>query len=341
MRARRHIRNTLFAVTAVALLCPAAVRAQSKTGTTIGQFLLIEPSARISAMGNAGVALYDGIQSIYYNPAAAGQLTRYELQVTHSEWLAGINYDYVALGVPIESVGNFFLSVTSLHSGDIDVRTVGQPLGTGERFTVENLALGVGYGRQFTPRFGAGIQANYVEETVWHTSLRTWTIGAGTAYRFPGGLRLGSSISHFGTRAGFGGRDLRIQYDADPDVFGDNSALPAEQFADDFAVPILFRVGVTMPRELSPNSMLLVSVDAFHPNDNKESVSFGTEWTWNNTLALRAGYQDLFLEDSEVGLTLGVGIGGRIDLSVFDFDYVWADHGRLDATHRFTFALGF
>ncbi len=331
----------LLAVAACALFCPAASLAQSKTGTTIGQFLLIEPSARISAMGNAGVALYDGIQSIYYNPAAAGQLTQYELQVTHSEWLADINYDYFAIGIPIPSIGNFFFAVTSLSSGDIDVRTVDQPLGTGERFTVEDLALGVGYGRQFTPRFGAGIQVNYVQETIWHSSLRTWTLGAGTAYRFPNGLQVGSSLSHFGTRAGYGGRDLRVQYDANTDVFGDNSALPAEQFADDFGVPILFRVGVTMPRQLSENSALLVSVDAFHPNDNKESVSFGTEWTWNRSLALRAGYQDLFLEDSEVGLTLGVGVGGRIDLSVFDFDYVWADHGRLDATHRFTFALGF
>ena len=43
--------------TLVALLAPATpAAAQSKTGTTLGQFLLIEPSARFTAMGNAGAA---------------------------------------------------------------------------------------------------------------------------------------------------------------------------------------------------------------------------------------------------------------------------------------------
>ena len=59
--------------------------------------------------------------------------------------------------------------MTALNSGDIDVRTVDQPLGTGERYTVSNVALGLGYGRQITSRFAAGLQVNYVTERIWHT----------------------------------------------------------------------------------------------------------------------------------------------------------------------------
>ncbi|TMQ73514.1 MAG: hypothetical protein E6K81_04295 [Candidatus Eisenbacteria bacterium] len=59
----------LAAVLALALSA-APARAQSKTGTAMGQFLLIEPNARVAGMGNAGVALADGLDGVYYNPAA-------------------------------------------------------------------------------------------------------------------------------------------------------------------------------------------------------------------------------------------------------------------------------
>jgi hypothetical protein len=324
------------------LLLPGALFAQSKTGTTIGQFLLIEPSARFAAMGNAGVALADGIQGAYYNPAAVGYLDRYHLQFSHSEWLADISYDYAAVAVPVEEIGTFYASLTSLNSGDIDVRTVDRPLGTGERYSVGDLALGVGYGRVLTDRFAAGLQVVYVQERIWHSTLQTMTVNVGTVYRISdNGLQIGSSLSNYGTRAGFGGRDLRIQYDNDPDVYGDNSSLPAEQYTEEYAVPVLFRVGLSLPREVGEESRLVLALDAFHPNDNTESMSAGAEWTWREMIALRGGYQDLFLSDSEVGLTLGLGIRGAHDGTNFDFDYAWADHGRLSETHRITFVLGF
>ncbi|MFH1278054.1 MAG: PorV/PorQ family protein [Candidatus Eisenbacteria bacterium] len=336
------MRALALALAIIIVSVPAPALGQSKTGTTIGQFLLIEPGARIAAMGNAGAAVAEGIQSVYYNPAALGLLDRWELQFTHSEWLAGIDYDYAALAVPVTGLGTFFGSVTSLNSGEIDVRTVDQPLGTGERYDVGNLALGVGYGRRITDRFSAGVRVNYIEERIWHSTLNTWTVDVGTFYRISeSGLGIGSSLSNYGTRAGYGGRDLRIQYDGDPNIYGDNSSLPAEQFTDQFPVPLLFRVGLSYPRRTGGDGRLLLVVDAFHPNDNTEYVGAGAEWEWKETVALRSGYQDLFKEDSEVGLTLGLGVRGVIDEYHFCFDYGWADYGRLLDTHRVTFGMAF
>ena len=50
----RFARLTLPAV-ALLLTCAGFASAQTNTGTTIGSFTLVEPSARIAAMGNAGV----------------------------------------------------------------------------------------------------------------------------------------------------------------------------------------------------------------------------------------------------------------------------------------------
>ncbi len=322
-----------------ALLAPVPAAAQTKTGTAIAEFLAIEPSARLGAMGNAGVALSDGIESVWFNPGVIGSLERPAVMFTHAAWFADITYDYAAAVFPIGRIGNFFASVTALNSGEIDVRTVDQPLGTGERYDVANTALGLGYGRQITSRFTAAVQFNYVHERIWHSTFSTLTASAGTVYRLSdSGMRLGFSLANIGTQAGFDGRDLAILYDANPGTHGDNSALPGEQSTDEFPVPIIFRLGLSGPVRFSENSELLLLADALHPSDNPESVNVGAEWTVQKTLALRAGYQTLFEQDSQLGLTLGFGV--RLAKGRLRMGYAWADHRYLEGTHRITIALG-
>lgn len=337
------VRNFCFIQAIAVILCANHLaHAQSKTGTTIGQFLLIEPSARAVAMGNAGVALYDEIIGGYYNPAAIGLQSGYGAQFSHSDWLAGINYNYAASSVQLGEIGNLFVSVTSLNSGEIDVRTVAQPLGTGERYTVSDLALGLGYGRQFSDRFSLGVQLSFVQETIWHSSLSTFAVSVGTLYRLSeNGLRLGASISNFGLEAGYSGRDLRIQYDLDTDRFGDNSSLPGEVLTQKYSLPVIFRVGMSWPVNLSRNHQLLLAWNAYHPNDNAESMSVGAEWKLFNIVALRGGYQNLFLDDAETGLTLGAGLHVDLQGYEFRFDYGWADYGRLDNAPIYTIGVTF
>ena len=88
--------------------------------------------------------MYGEVQASYYNPAAIGLFASNGVQFTHSPWIADITYDYAGAGVTLGNFGNIYASVTSLNSGDIDVRTVDQPLGTGERYSVSDLAFGLG-----------------------------------------------------------------------------------------------------------------------------------------------------------------------------------------------------
>lgn len=329
----------------VALACagaPLPARAQSKVGTTIGQFLRIEPSARCAAMGNTGVALFEGVESVYFNVGALGVVSRPSIQFTHSPWFADITYDYAAAALPIRRWGTLFASVTSLSSGEIEVRTVDAPLGTGERYDVSDVAIGLGFGRPVTSRFATGVQVTYARERIWHSSQRFVTFAVGTVYRLTeSGVRLGSSLSNVGTRSSYDGSDLAIQYDNTPGVFGDNSALPASQLTDAFPVPLLFRVGMSVPHRIDESHSVLFMLDALHPNDNSETMNLGTEYTWRELLSLRGGYQALFQTDSELGLTFGFGLEGHLRETQYHVDYAWTDHDHLNETHRLTLVLDF
>ncbi|MFA6438590.1 MAG: PorV/PorQ family protein [Bacteriovoracaceae bacterium] len=330
----------IFIICSALVLAVANLLAQSKTGTSIGAFLSIEPSAHIAAMGNAGVTVYSELQAIYYNPGAVGFMQGTSVQFTHSVWLADIAYDYGVFKFDIEGMGNIYAAFTSLNSGEIDVRTVEQPLGTGERYSVSDVAIGIGIGRQISERFSVGLQANYIQETIWHSAMNAFSFSVGTIYRIsPDGLHLGASISNFGTRGQFSGRDLQVPYDQSISKYGDNSQLQAELLTNDFALPVMFRVGIGMPVQLSESNTLTVAVDAFHPSDNTESMSVGAEYIFDHLIALRAGYQNLFLQDSEVGLTFGTGIEYEMSGYKINFDYGWADHGRLKEAHRISVGI--
>lgn len=316
--------------------------AQSKVGTSFGAFTSIEPDARLAAMGNAGTAAADGLGGAFHNPGTVALVDKRAFEFQHVDWFAGIRHDWIAYAHPLGDIGTVFASFTSLNSGEMIVRTVSQPGGTGERFTVSNQALALGFAHRFSLRFAAAVQANYVQETVFHTSAGTVTFSAGTLYRLSAqGLRIGASLSHFGTRAAYSGRDLDIVYDNVGNQNGDNPALPGQRDTDPFAVPLTFRVGVAQPFALGTDMRLLLAADALHPSDNTESVSLGSELLFRESAAVRLGWQSLFLQDTEVGLTAGAGFKGSIDQLQYHVDYAWADHGRLEDTHRLSFGLLF
>jgi hypothetical protein len=335
--------KNILAAAVMVLFCTEFLQPQSNVGTTLGQFLLIEPSSRISAMGNAGSSITDEPMAAFYNPAAAGHGELIGLQVTHSNWLAGIVYDYAIVHVPFGNGSGMMLNVTSLRSGDIDVRTVDLPLGTGERYSVQNFAFGAGYGMKLTDRVAVGLQATYIQENIWHSSVNLFAINFGTQYQLTdGGVMLGASLSNYGNRNNYTGRDLRIRYDQNKEINGDNSSLPAEYYTEDFGLPILFRVGLSMPFEITEGHQVLLVTDAVHPNNNTESINLGAEYTFSQLFSLRAGYQNVFETDNEQGrLTAGAGLLFETSGVDFKVDYAWTDYEILDSVQRLTVSFAF
>jgi opacity protein-like surface antigen len=194
-----------------------------------------------------------------------------------------------------------------------------------------------------TDRVSIGAQVNYIQESIWHSDLSAFGLNFGVQYEvFKDGLAIGASVSNFGPRSGYSGRDLYLNYDFNTTKHGDNDEIPAELRTDSYSLPTIFRVGAFYPININESNRVLITVDATHPNDNFESLNLGAEWTILKSFSLRVGYRNLFLTDSEGGLTFGA--GAQVELTpgyVAKFDYAYGDYGRLEQTHRFTVGIGF
>lgn len=316
----------------------------NKTGTAAAKFLAIPVGARATAMGGAFVANAYDATAAYWNPGLLNHLEKTELYLMHSEYLADIKLEYVSFAFPLAELGTVALSVTAMNMGEMLITTVDDPEGvaTGS-FDAASFAFGVSYSRRLTDAFAIGGTFKYVSENIWNSRATGIALDAGTIFRTPfDGIRLGVSISNFGTKMQISGDDLLVQQDIDPGIEGNNTSVNARLATDRFDLPLNLRIGAAYDAFQTEHTRLTLEVDGLHPNDNSESINGGAELALlKERFFLRGGYRNLFQEDNENSYTAGFGLRYAGEAITFRVDYAYAEQRHLQGIHQIGFALSF
>lgn len=316
---------------------------QSKVGSTAAPFLNVAIGARPIAMGGAFSATANDVSALFWNPAGVSRINGSEALFSYSNWFADINYNWSGAAINLSDMGTLGLSVTYLDYGKMEVTTLSEQDGTGQMFEATDLALALSYAYNLTDKFSVGGSAKYVQQRIWNSSASSIAFDLGILY-FSDimGIRVGASISNFGADMNIDGKDLLVQHDIDLQIEGNNDEILARLNTDSYPLPLLFRIGLAADIINTDDHLFTIGVDALHPNDNDESLNVGAEYVIYDLIALRGGYKSLFLENSEEGLTFGVGIKYTFapGLGIY-FDYAYQDFGILDYTQNFTLGLRF
>jgi opacity protein-like surface antigen len=339
----KKFQNILLLLLVVPWIAWAQSRQVTNVATTAAPFLEVGVGARAIAMGGAFVSTANDASAIYWNPAGLGRLSRPEIMFVHTEWLADINFDFAGAVIPLGRFGTLGASLTTVGMGDMEVRTVNLPEGTGEYFQARDMALGISYGLSLTDRFALGFNAKYIYQKIWKETAQGMALDIGTLYVTAfHGLRIGAALTNFGTNMKLDGEDLLVYYDVDPNQMGNNDRVFAKLETSSWPLPLNFQAGIAFELLQSRPHRLTIATEAMHPNNNNESLQLGAEYAFHEMFFLRGGYRNLFQEDSEEGLTLGAGFAAQFlsRLRVI-LDYAYADFGRLENAHRFSFIMRF
>ena len=163
---KRTPRAVMLAFILVSALTLGMVqRAQAQIGGAAVVFLMIEPDSRAAGMGNAGVALADNANAIFWNPAGLADQKGTEAALTHSNWLpefkAGLFYEYLVAKHHIDGWGTVGAHLTYLFLGEHEYRDAQNNL-LGE-FRSYDLAAGVSYGFKVGKHLsiGTGVRVIY------------------------------------------------------------------------------------------------------------------------------------------------------------------------------------
>lgn len=325
------------------LLLSGILFGQAKTGSTAAPFLNIGIGPRAIAMGGAFVATANDVTAIYWNPAGIAKMKTGSALFDHSKWIADINYNWAGASVQLGEAGVLGISVTNLDYGDMELTTLREPDGTGGSFSATDMSLGLTYAKSLTDRFAIGGTVKYIRQSIWNSSASTIALDLGVLFQSDiYGLKIGATITNFGSDMQIEGKDLFVQHDIDPTIHGNNDQILASLNTDEWPLPLTFKLGVAMDVLEIENHIITIGIDAVHPSDNNESVNVGFEYQLYNILALRAGYKSLFLDNTEEGLTLGFGLNYNFTPTLALFiDYGYQAFGILNDAQHFSIGVNF
>lgn len=330
----------------IGITIPGQVWAQnvSKVGTTAAQFLQIGVGGRATAMGGAFVAVSDDASALYWNPAGITSIKKNEIISTHSEWLAGLDFNYLGAVFNFEKIGNVGFALTMLNVPKMLVRTEEFQEGTGETFDAADIAFGITYASSVGERFSVGGTVKFIQQRIWHTKSRAIAVDLGTKYKtdFLGGMVIGATIYNFGSDMKMQGRDLRTFVDPDPIGEGNNDRVPVNFETDSWSLPLNFQFGIAFEPLKTPMHNILIAIDALHPSSNYESVNIGGEYGFQKRVFLRGGYEALFLKDVEAGVNAGFGVNQKLSSGLLaKLSYGYKTMGRLGNIHTLALEMGF
>jgi len=266
----------------------------AKTGTAGLQFLKIGIGARALGMGEAYTAVTDDISSIYWNPAGLALKAQDQVMFSHTAWIAGISYEFVAFS-KVTPLGTFGVSTALLHMGYMDVIEE-EPFGpTGETFTCYDFMAGITYANEFTDKFSFGANVKYVREKLDEFDVNGVAVDIGSLYNTGwNNLTIGMAIKNFGP-------DLEYELDEDGDgllnedpfdlLDNDGDGLVDEDRDEfPFKIPMGFSLGIAMDMYARDNQLLLASVQLDNCVDRQETYNVGMEYKIGS-FKIRSGYQ--------------------------------------------------
>jgi hypothetical protein len=345
------VRHLIFPIACGMLLCIGAGISHATNESQAAVLpLLIEPGAKQAGMGEAYSAISDDATAGYYNPAglAFQDPKKHNVQFMHQNWLPSLAddmyYEYLGYSQYAKGWGNFALNMvyfnmgeqarTSEHGADIigtfhsfDVYVTGSYGAT----ITDNLALGLSlkgiYSKLSEQGQGAeqgkGIGTTFAFDfgSLWHTPVR--------------GLSLSSVIHNLGPKISY----IDVAQ-ADPLplnwVFG-AAYVPVDS---DFN-KLTFILDIYKPLVSRDNSPIVSLVKGWYDDSNEfEQVDFhaGTEYVYNNFMALRAGYS--YDKDGDLK-TPTFGVGVILDKINVDIAYYGAVDNPMQDSMRFSAAYTF
>jgi hypothetical protein len=334
-------RVVLLTMAGLWIATPAFTQEPNRTGTTAANFLEIGFGAAGAAMGDAYVSVSDEFSTAYWNPACLAYADGTTAVFFHQPWIAGINHSFASASIDLSRLGTVALSIISVDYGEMEVTTMEMQEGTGEMFDVDDMAIGLSYGRQLATWFAFGATAKYITSKIWHSTARAVAMDLGifiqTQFFSPSGERengmnIGMSISNYGSRMQYDGLDLLNPIDVRPAEEGNYRDVPGQFRLEEWELPLFFRIGFSLtPVVVGPHELLL-AVDALHPNNNSESVNVGCQYSLSSQslgrIHLRAGYKSLFMKNAEYGLSAGIGITTYLlHNAALSVEYAYRDMG--------------
>ncbi len=293
------------------------------SGTFAGNILKLDIDIRSISMGCAFSGIYTDISGSYYHPAGLVVLDVPELNVVkklyvnteHTEWLAGIRYEYLGFSSKISRLGRMAINTIYLYSGDIEQTDVsGNVIG---KFSMNSFITSLSWASRFNKHILFGVNTKFLQEQYSQNS----SLGLGIDLDF---MLCLSNYKNF------------------VNVTVRNIGIVGYKSLGSVAMPIEMRISYVSHIPKFGYGKLFITSELVTSVESSLSLSLGLEYVFRDTLALRMGYKyKLTGYDTNLQFPgISFGIAAYLSQNLY-LSYAFIPYGWLGDTHRIGISIRF
>lgn len=334
-------KNTFYFIASLITFCLGLLSADAKY---TADFLTLGVGARSLGMGGAGTAVSADAYAPYWNSAALGELTRYEVSFMHSTLNGEDAYDFVSYVHPLKERGAIGVSWLRVGVDDIPITglpVASRPIGATNRpevigtFNNTDNAFLFASGWRLPSLYGMDLRVGGTLKLLYMSGYRsTNAIGGGADIGF---IAMTNPEKSHQLTLGLQASDAfrtKLYWNTPPPS--------ANLTSHTETIPPHLKIGVATTHKLTVfRSVLILALDTYI----KDGVELhaGAEWTLFDLLALRIGLAERSGSlESVHQLTAGAGLNLRFVTGAgAGLDYAFANHPALGGSHRMSLRIRF
>ena len=318
MKKFNKIKNSL--VVGALISCSAVFGGnEDRVGSAGASQMLINPWARSSAWGDAGVSCVNGLEATFTNIAGLAFTDRTQIKFNYTNWLGSANIGLSSAGIAqrISDQDVIAVSIQSYGFGDIDITTADLPEGGIGTFTPRLSIVNVGYAREFSNSIYGGFNLKVLSESI--ANLRSTGVAFDAGVRYVTGeqdhVKFGISLKNVGPTMRFSGDGLAtaIFYQSTGEV------ATLEQRSSAYEMPSQLVMGASYDFLFSEESKLTAAFGFTANSFSNDQYRIGLDYGMALEKAafnVRAGYvleKNIFNVDDRTNALTGLTAGFSVD----------------------------
>tara|TARA_B100001115_G_scaffold178375_1_gene167760 strand:+ start:948 stop:2003 length:1056 start_codon:yes stop_codon:yes gene_type:complete len=322
----KFFKKTILII-AVLSSCSVWAGNEDRAGSAGATDLLINPWARSSAWGSAGLSSVNGLEAVFLNVAGLAYADQTEVQFCRTNWMgniSGIGLNSAGLAQRVGEAGVLGISFVSLNYGDIEITTTALPEGGIGYFNPSSTNFTVSYAKKFSSSISGGMNLKVVSQSISNVSAQGVALDAGIRYVTgdQDNIKFAISLKNVGPPMSYSGDGLSL------DMLNPSTSLSIGmvQRSSSFEMPSQLSIGTSYDFIFSENSVL-TAAGSFSANSfSRDQFHGGLKWkvkTDKASFGLMGGFvyeQGIFNAD-EMATALSGPCGG------FSFEFPFGDSG--------------
>ncbi|MCH1612289.1 MAG: PorV/PorQ family protein [Flavobacteriales bacterium] len=300
---------------------------EDRAGSAGATELLVNPWARSSAWGSAGVSSVNGLEAMFLNVAGLAYADKTEIQFSRTNWLGsitGIGLNAAGLAQRVGESGVIGLSFTSMNYGDLQITTTELPEGGIGTFNPSSTNFNLAYAKKFSQSISGGLNLKIVSQSIANARAQGVAIDAGIRYVTGDQehIKFSISLKNVGPPMSFSGDGLSL------DMLNPSTSISIgmQQRVASYELPSQLNIGASYDFNFNENQKLTVAGSFSANSFSKDQFRAGAEYTLKTEKAsftLRGGfvYEESLFNSVEVSTALSGPSGG------FSFNFPFGESG--------------